>query len=230
MAGSVAKLVNPRLSKTWLVLPNVRKGANCDIAALPPGLWRIGHGRPAGLSPSHQHRRLQALAALSRHRNAAQRAAWEADKRDLNALRDGLMALAVKFHKSINPDDTTVKLKDSVAAIGELRNARRVREMAQPPTSAKSWRMMRWSCVSAVIDWSATIPDDPQSPVRKALRERRRALCMTQDKAASALRMSRLTYHRLEAGLRQLHFDEITALHKLFRIEPEELLGDLAPA
>lgn len=26
MAGSVAKLVNPRLSKTWLVLPNVRKG------------------------------------------------------------------------------------------------------------------------------------------------------------------------------------------------------------
>lgn len=35
-------------------------------------------------------------------------AAWEADKRDLNVLSDGLAALAAKFHKSTDPDDRTV--------------------------------------------------------------------------------------------------------------------------
>jgi hypothetical protein len=39
MAGSVAKLVNPRLSKTWLVLPNIRKGHN------PPLSWIEASGR-----------------------------------------------------------------------------------------------------------------------------------------------------------------------------------------
>jgi DNA-binding XRE family transcriptional regulator len=53
---------------------------------------------------------------------------------------------------------------------------------------------------------------------------------MTQDNAASALGISRLKHYRIEAGLRQLHFNEITALCKLFHIEPEELLGGLAPA
>jgi DNA-binding XRE family transcriptional regulator len=58
----------------------------------------------------------------------------------------------------------------------------------------------------------------------------RKVLGMTQDNAASALGISLLKYHRIEAGSRQLHFDEITALCKLFHIEPEELLGGLAPA
>jgi hypothetical protein len=35
-----------------------------------------------------------------------------------NALRDGLMALVVKFHKSIDPDDTTVELEASICGTG----------------------------------------------------------------------------------------------------------------
>ena len=59
-------------------------------------------------------------------------AAWEADTPDLNALRDGLAALVAKFNKATDPDDKTVELQDSVVAIGELRDARRAREMARP--------------------------------------------------------------------------------------------------
>lgn len=49
-------------------------------------------------------------------------------------MRNGLDALVHHFKKSTDPDDRTVELEDSVTAIGELRAARRAREMAEPPT------------------------------------------------------------------------------------------------
>ena len=67
-------------------------------------------------------------------------AAWDADKRDLNALRDGLAALAAKFHKSSDPDDKTVESEDSVAAISELRNARLAHEAAEPSTPRQRYQ------------------------------------------------------------------------------------------
>ena len=48
MAGSVAKLVNRRLSKKWLVLPNVRKGAGIAVPSAKTD-WprRVGLSRSA---------------------------------------------------------------------------------------------------------------------------------------------------------------------------------------
>ena len=71
---------------------------------------------------------------------------------------------------------------------------------------------------------------DPQADFRKVLRSKRRALGMTQDDVADLLGMSRLTYHRIERGGRQLHFADLAGICELFKMDPDELLGDLAPA
>jgi hypothetical protein len=44
-------------------------------------------------------------------------------------LRNGLDALVRHFQKAPDPDNRTVELEDSVAAIGELRQARLASEM-----------------------------------------------------------------------------------------------------
>jgi transcriptional regulator with XRE-family HTH domain len=68
--------------------------------------------------------------------------------------------------------------------------------------------------------------DDPQSCVRAAMRRRRRALGLTQEAAARLLGMSRLTYHRIEAGVRHIRFADLAAICEMFSCTPGELLQD----
>ena len=67
---------------------------------------------------------------------------------------------------------------------------------------------------------------DPQSCIRAALRRRRRALGLTQEKAARLLGMPRLTYHRIETGARHIHFADLAAICEMFDCAPGELLQD----
>lgn len=67
---------------------------------------------------------------------------------------------------------------------------------------------------------------DNQACIRSALRRRRRALGLTQHQAAQLLRMSRLTYHRIETGARHIHFADLAAICELFNCHPAELLQD----
>ena len=55
-------------------------------------------------------------------------------------------------------------------------------------------------------------PDDSQACIRSALRRRRRTLGLTQNDAANLLGMSRVSYHRIETGVRRIRFVEIAAL------------------
>ncbi|HEY3911227.1 MAG TPA: helix-turn-helix transcriptional regulator [Stellaceae bacterium] len=67
---------------------------------------------------------------------------------------------------------------------------------------------------------------DFQACIRSALRRRRRSLGLTQEQAADALGMKRLTYHRIETGARHIHFADFAALCELYSCDPAELLQD----
>ena len=68
--------------------------------------------------------------------------------------------------------------------------------------------------------------DDAQACIRSALRRRRRTLGLTQEAAAAVLGMSRLTYHRIETGRRQIHFTELAAICAAFNCHIGELVQD----
>ena len=68
--------------------------------------------------------------------------------------------------------------------------------------------------------------DDCQASIRSAVRRRRRTLGLTQSDMASLLRMSRLSYHRIESGARRIHFAELAALCVAVRCGVGELLQD----
>lgn len=70
------------------------------------------------------------------------------------------------------------------------------------------------------------LPDDSQACIRSALRRRRRTLGLTQDDAASLLGMSRVTYHRIETGVRRIRFVEIAAICEAFNCHVGELVQD----
>jgi DNA-binding XRE family transcriptional regulator len=56
------------------------------------------------------------------------------------------------------------------------------------------------------------LPDDSQASIRSALRRRRRTLGLTQNDTANLLGMSRVSYHRIETGVRRIRFLEIAAI------------------
>jgi transcriptional regulator with XRE-family HTH domain len=68
--------------------------------------------------------------------------------------------------------------------------------------------------------------DDCQASIRSAVRRRRRTLGLTQSDMARLLRMSRLSYHRIESGGRRIHFAELAALCVALRCGVGELLQD----
>jgi DNA-binding XRE family transcriptional regulator len=70
------------------------------------------------------------------------------------------------------------------------------------------------------------LPDDSQAGIRSALRRRRRTLGLTQEDAASLLGMSRVTYDRIEAGVRRIRFVEIAAICEAFNCHVGELVQD----
>jgi DNA-binding XRE family transcriptional regulator len=70
------------------------------------------------------------------------------------------------------------------------------------------------------------LPDDSQACIRSALRRRRRTLGLTQEDAASLLGMSRVTYHRIETGVRRIRFVEIAAICEAFNCHVGELVQD----
>lgn len=67
---------------------------------------------------------------------------------------------------------------------------------------------------------------DTQVCIRSALRRRRRMLGLTQEAAAAVLGMSRLTYHRIETGRRQVHFIELAKICATFNCHIGELVQD----
>jgi transcriptional regulator with XRE-family HTH domain len=68
--------------------------------------------------------------------------------------------------------------------------------------------------------------DDSQACIRSALRRRRRILGLTQEDAAGMLGMSRMTYHRIEAGTRRIRLSELAAICAAFNCHVGELLQD----
>jgi DNA-binding Xre family transcriptional regulator len=70
------------------------------------------------------------------------------------------------------------------------------------------------------------LPDDSQACIRSALRRRRRALGLTQNDAANLLGMSRVSYHRIETGVRRIRFLEIAAICEAFNCHVGELVQD----
>jgi len=68
--------------------------------------------------------------------------------------------------------------------------------------------------------------DDTQSCIRTALRRRRRALALTQEDAANILGMSRMTYHRIETGLRRIRLSELAVICTAFNCHIGELVQD----
>jgi DNA-binding Xre family transcriptional regulator len=69
-------------------------------------------------------------------------------------------------------------------------------------------------------------PDDSQACIRSALRRRRRTLGLTQNDAAHLLGMSRVSYHRIETGVRRIRFLEIAAICEAFNCHVGELVQD----
>ena len=67
---------------------------------------------------------------------------------------------------------------------------------------------------------------DAQACIRSALRRRRRTLGLTQEAAARVLGMSRLSYHRIESGARQIHFTELAKICAMFNCHIGELVQD----
>jgi DNA-binding Xre family transcriptional regulator len=70
------------------------------------------------------------------------------------------------------------------------------------------------------------LPDDSQACIRFALRRRRRTLGLTQNDAANLLGMSRVSYHRIETGVRRIRFVEIAAICEAFNCHVGELVQD----
>ena len=68
------------------------------------------------------------------------------------------------------------------------------------------------------------LPDDSQACIRSALRRRRRTLGLTQDDAVTLLGMSRVSYHRIETGVRRIRFVEIAAICEAFNCQPGDIL------
>jgi transcriptional regulator with XRE-family HTH domain len=68
--------------------------------------------------------------------------------------------------------------------------------------------------------------DDSQACIRTALRRRRRTLGLTQEDAAAILGMSRMTYHRIETGLRRIRLSELAAICAAFNCHIGELVQD----
>jgi transcriptional regulator with XRE-family HTH domain len=68
--------------------------------------------------------------------------------------------------------------------------------------------------------------NDVQACIRAALRRRRRSLGLTQADVAQLLGVSRLTYHRIEAGTRRIRFVELSALCEALQCHAGELLQD----
>jgi transcriptional regulator with XRE-family HTH domain len=68
--------------------------------------------------------------------------------------------------------------------------------------------------------------EDSQSCIRSALRRRRRTLGLTQEDAAGILGMSRMTYHRIEAGTRRIRLSELATICAAFNCDVGELLQD----
>lgn len=68
--------------------------------------------------------------------------------------------------------------------------------------------------------------EDAQACIRSALRRRRRALGLTQAAAAQVLGMSRVSYHRIENGARNIHFNELAAICAAFNCHIGELVQD----
>jgi DNA-binding Xre family transcriptional regulator len=68
--------------------------------------------------------------------------------------------------------------------------------------------------------------DDSQACIRSALRRRRRTLGLTQQEAAHLLGMSRVTYHRMETGVRRIRFSELAAICAAFSCHVGELVQD----
>jgi DNA-binding Xre family transcriptional regulator len=81
--------------------------------------------------------------------------------------------------------------------------------------------------------FTPAVPESPKRPgqdaqacIRSALRRRRRALGLTQAGAAQLLGMSRLSYHRIESGARQIRFTELAAICSAFNCHIGELVQD----
>jgi DNA-binding Xre family transcriptional regulator len=70
------------------------------------------------------------------------------------------------------------------------------------------------------------LPGESQSCIRSALRRRRRTLGLTQNDAANLLGMSRVSYHRIETGVRRIRFLEIAAICEAFNCHVGELVQD----
>ena len=68
--------------------------------------------------------------------------------------------------------------------------------------------------------------EDAQACIRSALRRRRRALGLTQAAAAQFLGLSRLSYHRIESGARNIRFTELAAICAAFNCHIGELVQD----
>ncbi len=68
--------------------------------------------------------------------------------------------------------------------------------------------------------------DDAQASIRSALRRRRRTLGLTQEDAADILGMSRMTYHRIEAGARRIRLSELATICAAFKCHIGELVQD----
>jgi transcriptional regulator with XRE-family HTH domain len=68
--------------------------------------------------------------------------------------------------------------------------------------------------------------EDAQACIRSALRRRRRTLGLTQEDAAGMLGLSRMTYHRIEAGTRRIRLSELAAICAAFDCHVGELLQD----
>ena len=74
--------------------------------------------------------------------------------------------------------------------------------------------------------------DHSQTCIHSALRRRRRTLALTQHDAAAHLGMSRMTYHRIEMGMRRIRFAELAVICSAFNCHIGELVqdGELASA
>jgi DNA-binding XRE family transcriptional regulator len=74
--------------------------------------------------------------------------------------------------------------------------------------------------------------EDSQACIRAALRRRRRTLGLTQDDTAALLGLSRMTYHRIETGIRRIRFAELAVICSAFNCHIGELVqdGELASA
>ena len=68
--------------------------------------------------------------------------------------------------------------------------------------------------------------DDSQACIRSALRRRRRTLGLTQEDAARLLGMPRITYHRIETGVRRIRLPELAAICAAFSCHIGELVQD----